>query len=91
MTRKIEHKPEQHRFEYVENSLTCSIDYEMDNDVMVINHTRVPSGLEGRGIAADLTRAALDTARQHGWQVDPVCSYTQAFIRRHHEYQDLLG
>lgn len=91
MTRTIEHKPDQHRFEYTEDALISHIDYELDDGVMVITHTLVPPQLEGRGIAADLTRTALDTARREGWQVDPVCTYAQSFIRRHHEYQDLLG
>lgn len=91
MTHAIEHKPNQHRFEYTEDGLTSHTDYELDDGVMVITHTAVPSPLNGRGIAADLTRAALDLARREGWQVDPVCSYAQSFIRRNKEYQDLLG
>lgn len=91
MARTIEHKPDQHRFEYTEDAITSSIDYTLSEGVMAITHTQVPAALEGRGIAADLTRAALDTARHEGWQVDPVCTYAQSFIRRHSEYQDLLG
>lgn len=91
MARTIEHKPDQHRFEYTEKALTCHIEYDIDGGVMVITHTWVPPALEGRGIAADMTRMALDTARQQGLQVDPVCTYTQAFMRRHREYQDMLG
>lgn len=91
MARTIEHKPDQQRFEYTEDALTSHIEYKLTDGVMVINHTSVPAPLGGRGIAADLTRAALDTARHEGWQVDPVCTYAQSFIRRHKEYQDLLG
>ena len=91
MARTIEHKPQLHRFEYTENALTSYINYEIDDGVMAITHTQVPSELEGRGIAGDLTRAALDSARLQGMQVDPICTYAQSFIRRHSEYQDLLG
>lgn len=91
MNRTIEHKPDLHRFEYTEDQHLSTLEYRLGDDVMTITHTSVPQALAGRGIAADLTRTALDTARQNGWQVDPVCSYAQSYIRRHSEYQDLLG
>lgn len=91
MSRIIEHNTDLHRFEYTEDAMLSILDYELSDGVMSITHTEVPSELGGRGIAADLTRAALDTARQEGWQVDPVCTYAQSYIRRHSEYQDLLG
>ena len=91
MARKIEHQPDQQRFVYIEDALISHIDYELKDGYMVITHSFVPPEREGRGIAGDLTRAALDMARHQDLQVDPVCSYAQSFIRRHSEYQDLLG
>jgi predicted GNAT family acetyltransferase len=43
----------------------------------------------GRGIAAELTKFALDTARANGWKVRPLCSYAEVYMRRHPEYNDL--
>ena len=67
------------------------IDYTLRDGVMVITHTEVPPAIAGRGIAAELTRTALDTARREGWKVVPACSYAAAFIRRHPEFMDLLA
>ncbi len=50
---------------------------------MSILHTNVPPAIEGRGIAAELTRAALSEAQAQGWTVNPVCSYAVAYLRRH--------
>lgn len=91
MSRKIEHKVSERRFETVEDKHVSLIDYRLDGDVMSILHTEVPAAVGGRGIAGDLTRAALDTAREHGWRVRPICSYAVAYIDRHPEYQDLLA
>jgi predicted GNAT family acetyltransferase len=66
------------------------LDYTLRDGVMVITHTEVPPAIGGRGIAAALTRAALDTARREGWRVRPACSYAAAFMRRHSEFSDLL-
>jgi predicted GNAT family acetyltransferase len=68
----------------------CVINYVLKDRVMTITHTGVPDAVGGRGIAAAMTQFALDTARQAGLQVVPVCSYTIAYIRRHPEYTDLI-
>ncbi len=91
MTRTIEHKPDLHRFECTEDAMTSVLDYQFKDGVMSITHTEVPGALEGRGIASDLTRTALDTARREGWRVRPICSYAHAYIQRHSEFQDLLA
>ncbi|MGN6790412.1 MAG: GNAT family N-acetyltransferase [Rhodanobacteraceae bacterium] len=67
------------------------LDYLLRDGTMVITHTDVPPAIGGRGVAAGLTRAALDTARREGRKVLPACSYAAAFIRRHPEFADLLA
>jgi hypothetical protein len=47
--------------------------------------------LEGKGLAAKLTRTALDFARAHRLRVVPLCPYVSAYIRRHSEVQDLVS
>ena len=44
---------------------------------MSITHTYVPAEARGAGIASQLTVAALELARQRGWVVRPVCTYTR--------------
>jgi predicted GNAT family acetyltransferase len=58
---------------------------------MVIFSTRVPAEVGGRGIAAELTRVALETARAQGWRVEPLCPYVAAYINRHQEYRELTA
>ncbi|HEY0297385.1 MAG TPA: GNAT family N-acetyltransferase [Bordetella sp.] len=87
----IIHHATQGRFESMVDGHLCELDYRLDGNRMAILHTGVPPQVGGRGIAADLTRAALDLARSRGWQVLPLCSYAAAYLRRHPEYADLLG
>ena len=58
---------------------------------MIIDHTRVFEGFEGRGIARQMVLAAVDFARAHNRRIIPVCSYAQAFLTRSDEYKDILG
>lgn len=90
MSRVIEQNTDRQRFQWIEDDALSLLDYRLENNILSLTHTEVPPALSGRGIAADLTKFALDTARSNGWQVHPVCSYTQAYIVRHPEYQDLV-
>lgn len=74
----------------VDDSLSV-LEYTLSGSLMTITHTGVPTSLRGRGVAAGLTGFALDIARCRGWRVRPLCSYADAFIRAHPEYQDLLA
>ena len=58
---------------------------------MIIDHTRVFEGFEGRGIARQMVLAAVDFARAHNRRIIPVCSYAQAFLTRTDEYKDILS
>ncbi|HEY9573745.1 MAG TPA: GNAT family N-acetyltransferase [Pusillimonas sp.] len=91
MSRAVEHNLAQQRFEWIEGGLLSVLDYQLQNGVMVITHTGVPEALGGRGIAADLTKTALDTAKEQNWGVRPLCSYAAAYIKRHPEYENLVA
>lgn len=90
-TRQIQHNQAKSRFEYTEDGQLCVLDYVLSGTLAIFTHTGVPPAVGGRGIAGDLVRFGLDTARSNGWQVRPDCSYVAAFIERHPEYQSLLA
>jgi len=87
----VAHDPAAHRFSLAVDGHQAVLDYLPRDGAMVITHTGVPEAIGGRGIAAQLTRAALAHARQAGIKVVPECSYAAAFMQRHGEYADLLG
>ncbi len=79
------------RYTATVDGVLCVLDYQLQGDVMTITHTGVPSQVGGRGIAAELTRHALEDARAHGWKVRPLCSYADVYTRRPPEYNDRLA
>lgn len=81
----IDHDPVAGRFFTDREGCRAVLDYTLVGDIMTIVYTGVPAPIAGRGLAADLMRAALATARGAGWTVIPACSYAAAFIRRHPE------
>ena len=86
----IEHDRIERRFHAVIDGHRCVLDYRLTGGRMSIVHTRVPPEVGGRGIAASLTRAAVDAARGAGWKIEPVCSYARVWFDRNPEHQDLL-
>ena len=88
----ITHDTEHRRFTTEVDGHGAELTYAIRGDGrMVIEHTGVPQEIGGRGIAAQLVRAALDHARAQGWKVIPACSYSAAYVQQHPQYQDLLG
>jgi uncharacterized protein len=79
----ISHDESAHRFSTVVDGSSAHLDYTLAGDVMTIIHTRVPSAIGGRGIAARLMQAALNAARAAGWSVTPACSYAVAYMAKH--------
>jgi uncharacterized protein len=79
----IDHDSTARRFSTRVEGLQAVLDYTLTDGVMTITHTGVPQPISGRGIAAELMRAALNAARSAGWTVHPACSYAAAYMRRH--------
>ena len=85
----VTHDKARHRFGVQVEGQDCELDYRLVDGVMTITHTGVPQALSGRGIAAAMTKFALDHARAQRWKVVPACSYAVHFMKQHPEYDDL--
>jgi predicted GNAT family acetyltransferase len=87
----VRHNTAASRFEAEADGGLARADYRLHDGVMRLVHTEVPRASEGRGIAGQVVRAALDYARANGLRVMPACSYVRAYMRRHPDTQDLLA
>ncbi|MGV3510918.1 MAG: GNAT family N-acetyltransferase [Novosphingobium sp.] len=63
--------------------------YQRNGDVVVADHTLVPTEIGGRGVAGELVRALIKDAQAFGFKIVPQCSYVEAAFRRHPEWADL--
>jgi predicted GNAT family acetyltransferase len=81
----------ENRFETTVDGALCVLDYRLRDGVFAIDHVDVPDAVGGRGIAGELTRAALEAARRERWRVIPNCSYAAAWLERNPAYRDLVG
>ena len=84
----VRHNEAQHRYELdTEHGVAIAV-YQQQGDALVFVHTEVPPADEGKGIGAQIVRAALDDTRKRGFKIVPACSFVVAFVRRHPEYDD---
>lgn len=79
------------RFVLTVDGHACELGFHREGSVLSLNHVRVPEAVGGRGLAGELTRHALDWARDHHLKVRPVCPYVAHWIERHADYQNLLS
>jgi len=92
VTDAIRHEPEARRFVLDLAGGTGLIHYcELAGRVLEFDHTFVPHGLRGGGVASRLTEHALRYAREHGYRVIATCPFVAAFIARHPQHRDLLA
>jgi predicted GNAT family acetyltransferase len=84
----ISHDQNAKRFTTEIDGHLAELDYTVAGEVMTITHTRVPPAIGGRGVAAELMRAALKVAAERGWSIDPACSYAAAYMRKHAQAAD---
>ncbi len=84
--------PEAARFEVRLNGrLAGFAQYRLRGDRVVFTHTEIRPEFEGKGLGSVLIRTALDSARDTGLTVVPLCPFVAGYIERHPEYADLLG
>lgn len=82
---------EKHRFEADLGDGSFAIaEYNLLRSKIVFTHTEVPKAHEGQGVGSALIRFALNSARERGLEVIPICPFFAAYIKKHAEEQDLL-
>lgn len=81
----------QSRFELAVDGSTAFVVYRKTPDTITLVHTEVPPELGGRGIGSNLARATLDAVRAQGIKLVVKCEFIRSFMKKHPEYDDLLG
>jgi predicted GNAT family acetyltransferase len=87
----VRDNPEKQRFEIdLGDGSVAVAEYNLLTDKIVFTHSEVPPSHERQGIGSALIRFALQSARERGLRVVPICPFFAAYIKRHEEEQYLL-
>jgi uncharacterized protein len=91
MSLVIADAPERHRFEaHLDDTLVGFLTYALTVKRINLIHTEVFPDYEGHGIAAGLTRFALDDARRRGLGVIATCPYVRRYLESHPDDLDIV-
>jgi predicted GNAT family acetyltransferase len=82
---------DQSRYEMDEEGLTSYADYRLQGDRLFIDYVFAPPPLRGTGASGRLMQALAADAREKGLRITPICGYAAAWLRRSHEFRDLVG
>lgn len=87
----IRHEPSSSRFVADVDGGEATLEYMRDGKRVIFTHTGVPPESEGKGIGASLAKAGLDWARAEKLHVVPACPFVSSYVKRHREYDDIVG
>jgi len=79
------------RYEIDEQGLTSYADYRRDGERLYIDYVFSPVPLRGTGASGRLMAALAADARAKDLRVIPICGYAAAWLRRSHEFRDLVA
>jgi len=85
------HEKENERFVIYTEGNEVYVEYTMTGKEINLYHTYTHPALRGKGLAAQVVRAALEFAKENNLRVIPTCSYVQSFITKNAEYKDLIA
>jgi uncharacterized protein len=60
------------------------------NDKIIIDHTEVNPGNEGKGLGKKMVTKAVEYARENGIKIVPLCPFAKSVFDRVPEYRDVL-
>lgn len=75
-----------------DGELLAEIGFKMMNNdqTFVVERTWVSDQARGQGIAGKITTYFLEEIKTQNKTVLPLCSFTQAYLKKHPEYENLL-
>jgi uncharacterized protein len=78
------------RLDGVVSEMTFTRARRKGQDLMIIDHTGVPSALSGRGVGLALVARAVEDARVEKFRIVPHCSFVRVMLQRHKDWRDVL-
>lgn len=79
------------RYELILDGVTRGFtQYRDHGERRVFLHTEIENGFEGRGLASELVRFALDDVRRQGKRIVSRCPMVSAYLAKHHDWDDIV-
>lgn len=73
-----------------QDSVIGFVEYYPFERVVIVTHTEVRAGMEGKGHGSELARQAVGHFQREGKQIVPICGFFAQFLRKHAEYRQMV-
>jgi predicted GNAT family acetyltransferase len=83
MTPAVRDNLQASRYELDVGGQTAFALYRREGSTLYIRHVETPPPLRGSGVASRLMEGIAEIAGREHLQIVPLCSYAQAWLRRH--------
>ncbi len=91
MSIEVEPLPSRNRYTItVDGEQAGYTQYTDRDDQRVFLHTEIDPAFEGRGLGSILIQGALTDVRENGMRVVAVCPFTVNWLRKHHDFDDIV-
>jgi predicted GNAT family acetyltransferase len=89
---QVSDNPEKRRFEALVNGRVAGFLFYQERDgQLVLVHTQVGGEWEGQGVGSRLVSGALESIRERGLRMTPVCPFVRSYLERHPGYSELVA
>lgn len=80
------------QFELQIDQHTALITYRiLDAHTLALDHTEVPEGLEGQGVASALVEKTFQYLDDNQLKLVPNCSFVRTYLERHPDWKRLMA
>ena len=80
-----------HHLELEVDGSIAFIDFKLVQDKLFLIHTETPPELEGKGAGTAMVQKALQYAKDNHYQIVPLCTFVQHYLKKHPEWNDLIA
>lgn len=89
---EVSDSPERSRYEVtLDGAVVGFCSYRETDGVFLLPHAEVDPQVGGRGIGTKLARGTLDSLRERGVSVVPLCPFMVDFIAKNPSYKDMVA
>jgi hypothetical protein len=67
------------------------IEFQLEGNVLDLQHTFTPRELRGKGIAGKVAEFAFEYAKNNNLKIIPTCPFIPSFLEKNEQYKELLA
>jgi len=81
----------QNKFIAIVEGHEAYIEFQLEGNILDLQHTFTPRELRGKGIAGKVAEFAFEYAKKNNLKIIPTCPFIPSFLEKNEQYKELLA